>query len=99
MTAYSFIRLPLRLACVLALLGIAPLPVRLFLPFADAQLHPPEIRAVYPLGGRSNGTTRVTITGVSFRGATSLLFDRPGITAKIVWIEAITQRPAMRWRT
>lgn len=49
---------------------------------ASAQLHPPEIRSVYPLGGRPGGRTLVTITGMSFRNAEGFLFDRTGITAK-----------------
>ena len=51
---------------------------------AGAQLHPPEVRAVYPLGGSAGLTTRVTIAGVSFRNARRIVFDQPGITAKIV---------------
>ena len=66
----------------LALLGILPLTGR-FLPSAQAQRHPPEIRGVYPLGGSMGATTRVTIAGVSFRGASRLLFDRAGVTATL----------------
>ena len=60
---------------MLALLCITP---------AFAQRHPPEIRNVYPLGGSAGATTRVTLTGVSFRNTVKLLFDRPGISAMIV---------------
>ncbi|HLJ57416.1 MAG TPA: PPC domain-containing protein [Chthonomonadaceae bacterium] len=56
---------------------VAPAPAR-------AQLHPPEVRLVYPLGGSAGLTTRVTISGVSFRNARQIVFDQPGITAKIV---------------
>ncbi len=50
----------------------------------SAQMHPPEIRMVYPLGGSAGLTTRVTISGVSFRNAGAIIFDQPGISAKIV---------------
>ncbi len=56
----------------------------LFAPPAAAQRHPPEARGVYPVGGSAGATTRVTISGVSLRGASRLLFDRPGITATLV---------------
>lgn len=56
----------------------------LFAPPATAQRHPPEARGVYPVGGSVGATTRVTISGVSLRGASRLLFDRPGITATLV---------------
>jgi hypothetical protein len=49
-----------------------------------AQRHPPEVRALYPPGGRPGMTTRVTVSGVSLRDASQILFDRPGVTAKIV---------------
>src|SRR6476469_6934714 len=51
---------------------------------ACAQIHPPEVRAVYPVGGSAGLTTRVTIAGVSFRNARKIIFDQPGIVAKIV---------------
>src|SRR5450755_775059 len=51
---------------------------------ACAQIHPPEVRVVYPLGGSAGLTTRVTIFGVSFRNARQIIFDQPGIAAKIV---------------
>ncbi len=51
---------------------------------AGAQMHPPEVRLVYPLGGSAGLTTRVTIAGVSFRNARQIIFDQPGIAAKIV---------------
>lgn len=57
---------------------------------AHAQLHPPEFRSIFPLGGRPGATTRVTISGLSFRGATQIVFDRPGITAKIVGTDPAT---------
>jgi hypothetical protein len=66
----------------LTLLGVLPLTGRLLSP-AFAQRHPPEIRGVYPLGGSTGATTRVTISGVSFRNASMLLFDRPGVTATL----------------
>lgn len=49
-----------------------------------AQRHPPEVRGIYPLGGRPGTATHVTITGVSLRDANRILFDRPGISAKII---------------
>ena len=51
---------------------------------ASAQVHPPEVRLVYPLGGSAGLTTRVTISGTSFRNARQILFDQPGVSAKIV---------------
>jgi hypothetical protein len=65
-------------------LGALPVTTSPFLARAGAQLHPPEIRSVYPLGGYPGVTMRVTITGVSFRGADRILFDKPGVTAKIL---------------
>ena len=50
---------------------------------AWAQRHPPELRGNYPVGGSAGATTRVTIAGMSLRNATQVLFDHPGITAKI----------------
>src|SRR5579871_6403795 len=51
---------------------------------SHAQLAPPEIRSVFPLGGRPGATTRVTITGVSLRDASAIRFDTTGVTAKIL---------------
>lgn len=55
-----------------------------FAPPAAAQIHPPEIRTIYPLGGSAGTTTRVTITGMSLRNARAIVFSAPGVTAKIV---------------
>src|SRR5579871_6133637 len=63
-----------------ALLGMTPF----LLHSAAAQLHPPEVRSLYPLAGRPGAKTRVTISGVSLRNAGSLLFDKPGIAATLV---------------
>src|SRR5579871_2647489 len=80
-----------RIVCWMTMLGMAavllgalPLARPPFLARAGAQLHPPEIRAVYPLGGSPGATTRVTISGISFRSADRILFDPPGVTAKIL---------------
>ena len=64
----------------MALFGLMPF----LLTSASAQLHPPEVRGLYPLAGRPGMTTRVTISGVSFRNAGLLLFDKPGISATII---------------
>ena len=55
-----------------------------FAGIAGAQVHPPEVRLVYPIGGSAGLTTRVTIAGVSFRNARQIIFDQPGIAARIV---------------
>jgi hypothetical protein len=69
--------------CRAALYGAAAFAGLLAGP-ARAQIHPPEVRLVYPLGGSAGLTTRVTIAGVSFRNARQIVFDQPGIAAKIV---------------
>jgi hypothetical protein len=84
MTLQRIANLATTLVCLLILAGLAPLPRMPFLLPASAQLHPPEIRGVYPLGGSAGATTRVTIAGVSLRGAVRIVFEKPGITAKIV---------------
>ena len=73
-------RLPLLclIACT-ALLTLSP-----FASTANAQRHPLEIGAIYPLGGNAGTTTRVVITGASLRGASALVFSTPGLTAKII---------------
>src|SRR5258708_4580722 len=71
---------------ILGLLAVAPL-------CAQAQLHPPEVRQVYPRGGSAGLTTRVTISGVSFRNANRIIFAQPGVTAKIVAPE-MSKQPA-----
>jgi hypothetical protein len=43
-----------------------------------------EINAIYPLGGSAGTTTRVTITGMSLRNASAIVFSAPEVTAKIV---------------
>ncbi len=73
-----------RLPLFCLLLGIALIMLSPFAPSAGAQRHPLEIRAVYPLGGNAGTTTRVTITGMSLRDASAILFSVPDVTAKIV---------------
>ena len=51
---------------------------------AFGQLHPPEVRQIFPIGGSIGSKTRVAIGGVSFRGAKKLIFDRPNISAEIL---------------
>lgn len=48
------------------------------------QLHPPEVRQIFPIGGSIGSKTRVVIGGVSFRGTKKLIFDRPNISAEIL---------------
>ncbi|MCW3054456.1 MAG: Bacterial pre-peptidase C-terminal domain [Chthonomonadales bacterium] len=73
-------RLPL--LCLLLTTGLLMLSP--FTSFAGAQRHPMEISTIYPLGGSAGMTTRVTITGLSLRNAGALVFNTPGLTAKIV---------------
>jgi len=67
------------LFAIAGLLTLSP-----FVPSAGAQRHPMEISTISPLGGSAGMTTRVTITGLSLRGASALVFNTPDITAKIV---------------
>lgn len=75
---------PARLPLFSLLVVTVFLALPLFAPVAVAQRHPVEISAVYPLGGNAGTTTRVTITGMSLRGAGAILFSVPGVTARIV---------------
>jgi hypothetical protein len=84
MRRFPILKTATTLLGLITLAGAAPLAAPLLLLPAHAQLHPPEIRSVYPLGGSLGATTRVTIGGVSFRNAAQVLFDKPGITATIV---------------
>ena len=54
------------------------------------QLHPPEVRQIFPLGGSIGSKTRIVIGGVSFRGARKLIFDRPNISAEILPTNALS---------
>ncbi len=74
-------------------LGVLPGACAPFLAQAGAQLHPPEIRSVYPLGGAPGAVVRVTVSGVSFRGGDRVLFDKPGIMARILPSD-LTKQPA-----
>lgn len=51
---------------------------------AGAQLHPAEIRVVYPLCAAPGTTTRVTISGMSLRDVQQALVDRHGLSIKIL---------------
>jgi len=73
-----------RLAGLSLLLATGLLTLPAFISFAGAQRHPMEIGTIYPLGGSAGTTTRVTITGLSLRGASALVFSTPSVTAKIV---------------
>ncbi|HZP82235.1 MAG TPA: hypothetical protein VFB21_11405, partial [Chthonomonadaceae bacterium] len=53
-------------------------------PKAGAQLHPAEIRTLYPLCAAPGTTTRVTISGMSLRDVRQVLVDRPGLSIKIL---------------
>ena len=70
------------LFCMFLSVGLLILPP--FARSAEAQVHPMEIRSVYPLGGSAGTTTRVTITGMSLRNANAILFSVPGLAAKII---------------
>jgi len=67
------------LFAIAGLLTLSP-----FTSFAGAQRHPMEISTIYPLGGSAGTTTRVTITGLSLRNAGALIFNVPGVKARIV---------------
>ena len=57
---------------------------------AFGQLHPPEVRQIFPIGGSIGSKTRIVIGGVSFRGARKLIFDRPNISAEILPLNALS---------
>ena len=74
--------------CLPALIALTQVP-------AFGQIHPPEVRQIYPIGGSVGSTTRVTIGGISFRGVRKLVFDKPGFSAKIIPELATASPPAV----
>ena len=59
---------------------------------ADDQIIPPSISKVWPAGMQRGRTATFTIDGRSLSGAKSVVFDSPGITAKIVGINIVPEK-------
>ena len=49
-----------------------------------AQVPHPYLMTVSPIGGPRGRTVMVTIEGVNLSGATAVIFDRPGLSGRIV---------------
>ena len=49
-----------------------------------AQIPQPYLTTVSPPGGTRGRTVTVTIEGVNLSGASAVIFDRPGLSGKIV---------------
>ncbi len=60
------------------------LPLLLLLATATLPDLSPQVRGVFPLGGRSGATTEVRFSGRHLQDAQSLAFARPGITAQVL---------------
>src|SRR5436853_7301797 len=59
---------------------------------ADDQIIPPTISKIWPAGMERGTTTTFTIDGRSLSGAKDVLFDSPGITAKISEITVVPEK-------
>jgi hypothetical protein len=59
---------------------------------ADEQIIPPTISKVWPVGMQRGRTATFTIDGRSLAGAKEVLFDSPGITAKISDITVVPEK-------
>ncbi len=70
-----------------ALLTLPALPLR-----ADDQIIPPTISTVWPVGMERGTTATFMIDGRSLSGAENVIFDSPGITAKISKINALPEK-------
>jgi hypothetical protein len=74
-------------ALVLAFAAWHALPLR-----ADDQIIPPTISKVWPPGMERGATATFTIEGRSLSGARAVIFDSPGITAKISEITVVSEK-------
>src|SRR3984957_14841439 len=68
------------LHCVSALMVALPsvLPLR-----AEDPVIPPSLAKIWPVGMERGGTATFTLEGRNLSGATAVIFDGPGITAKV----------------
>jgi hypothetical protein len=66
-----------RLVCLLLMILVSALPI-------GAQVPHPYLMTISPVGGTRGKTVTVTIEGVNLSGASAILFDKPGLSGKIV---------------
>jgi hypothetical protein len=80
------------LHCVsLFALAIPVLPLR-----ADEPIIPPSLSKVWPVGMERGTTATFTLDGRNLSGAKAVIFDAPGITAKITQITDLPEEAASK---
>ena len=59
---------------------------------ADEPMIPPSVDSIYPAGMERGSTAEFTISGRNISGATEVIFDGPGITAKVTGVTDVPEK-------